>query len=64
MGFGTVSSTFSFVPRHLPSKPSNPPRNVPASTDRTTIFIEYDALVDGDDGGSAIIHYNIYIDDG
>lgn len=28
------------------------------------IYIEYDALVDGDDGGSAIETYNIYIDDG
>ena len=64
MGYGTLSSNFIFVPRYLPAKPPTAPRNVVSSTDRTTIYIEYDALVDGDDGGSAIEKYNIYIDDG
>ena len=64
MGFGTLSSTFVYVPRHLPSKPASPPSNVAASTNRGTIYIAYSALVDGADGGSAILSYNIYIDDG
>ena len=55
MGFGTLSSSFTYVPRHLPAKPASSPRNVAASTDRSTIYIAYDALVDGDDGGSEIL---------
>ena len=64
MGFGALSVNFIFVPRNLPFKPDKAPRNVPASTDRNKIYIEFDALVDGADGGSAIMTYNIYIDDG
>ena len=64
MGFGTLSSTFTYVPRHFPSKPPTPPQNVPSSTDRDTIYIIFEALVNGDDGGSDLISYNIYMDDG
>lgn len=64
MGFGTYSSEFSFVPRSVPAKPPSPPRNLPAQTDKTVIYVEYDELVDGDDGGSAITSHTLYIDDG
>ena len=64
MGFGIISSTFTYVPRHLPAKPLSAPANVAASTDRTTIYISFDALVDGNNGGSQILAYNIYMDDG
>ena len=64
MGFGTLSSEYSYIPRYLPAKPSSPPSNVVGSTDRSTIYITYDALIDGSDGGSPILNYNIYIDDG
>ena len=64
MGFGTLSSTFTYVPRHFPSKPPTPPTNVSASTDRNTIYIAYEALINGEDGGSDLSSYNIYMDDG
>jgi hypothetical protein len=64
MGFGTFSSEFSYIPRYLPAKPPTPPRNVVGSTNRNRINIEYDALNDGTDGGSPILKYNIYIDNG
>lgn len=62
MGFGAVSQTFSFIPRDVPSKPPTPPRNIAALTTRTVLYIQYDFVAK--DGGSAIIDYNIYIDDG
>ena len=64
MGFGSLSSPVTFVPRHLPAKPLTPPSNVATSTDRNTIYLSYDALVDGADGGSDILAYHIYMDDG
>ena len=64
MGFGTLSNDFSYIPRYLPSKPTQPPTNVASSTDRTTIYISYAELIDGADGGSPILSYNIYMDDG
>lgn len=64
MGFGILSSTFTYIPRYLPSKPQKAPRNVATSTIRDTIYIAYDALIDGADGGSPILAYNIYMDDG
>ena len=64
MGFGALSSQFSYIPRYLPAKPPTPPKNVAASTNRSRINIEYNALIDGADGGSPILKYNIYIDDG
>jgi hypothetical protein len=62
MGFGTLSEPFSFIPRDVPGKPPTAPRNVKASTDRNTLYIEYDLLKE--DGGWPITDYNVYIDDG
>ena len=62
LGYGPTSSEFSFSPIVKPSKPSKPPRNVPTLTDRSVIHIEYDEVENN--GGSAILNYNIYIDDG
>lgn len=46
----------------IPSKPVSAPTNVAASTTSSAIYIKYDAVTE--DGGSAILNYNIYIDDG
>ena len=62
MGYGIYSSTFTFIPRKVPAKPVTAPRNVTTSTYRNTIYISYDAFAET--GGSAIINYNIYVDDG
>jgi hypothetical protein len=62
MGFGDVSSSFSFIPSKVPNKPINTPRNVVSLTDRTTLFVEYDVV--HEDGGMPILSYSIYIDDG
>ena len=62
MGFGDLSEEFSFIPRDVPGKPPNAPRNVPGSTTRAVVYIEYDRLKE--DGGAPISDYNIYIDDG
>jgi hypothetical protein len=62
MGFGDVSSSFSYIPSKVPNKPLNTPRNVASQTDRTTLFVEYDVV--HKDGGMPILSYNIYIDDG
>lgn len=34
MGFGTLSSEFSYIPRSVPKRPSAPPRNLVAQTTR------------------------------
>ena len=62
LGYGSYSSTFTFTPIEAPGKPLRAPRNVVASTNRNTIFIEYDPVLNT--GGSAITQYNIYVDDG
>ena len=62
MGFGALSSIFSFIPRNVPNKPPSAPRNVKERTNRLTLFVEYDTVAE--DGGAAITDYNIYIDDG
>jgi hypothetical protein len=62
MGYGTISDPFWFIPRDVPDKPPTAPRNVKASTDRNTIYIEYDLVKE--DGGAPILGYLIYMDDG
>ena len=36
--------------------------NIPASTTRSVIFIKYDPVIEN--GGSDILNYNVYVDDG
>ena len=62
LGYGSYSTSYSFVPRTVPSKPPSSPSNRATLTTSTTIYIEYDAVVDT--GGSAITSYNVYVDDG
>lgn len=62
MGFGAPSLSFSYTPRSVPGQPPTPPRNVLAQTTRNVLFVQYDFVIN--DGGSAILNYNIYIDDG
>jgi len=62
MGYGLYSATFTFTPRKRPGTPPLAPRNVPASTTRSTIFIEYDAVLET--GGATITQYTVYLDDG
>ena len=62
MGFGDLSSVFSYIPRSVPNKPKNAPRNVVESTNRLTLFVEFDTV--REDGGAEITDYSIYIDDG
>lgn len=62
MGYGALSAEFAFIPRSVPGKPPNAPRNVKTSTDRNVLYIEYDQVKE--DGGWPILNYNIYIDDG
>ena len=60
LGQGSYSSSYTFAPIVVPSKSLLPP--VPALITSTVIHIEYNAVED--DGGSAILNYNIYVDDG
>ena len=62
LGYGNISIEYSFSPADVPSKPTNPPFNLPSNTTQTVIYISYDAIEE--DGGSPITNYNIYIDDG
>ena len=62
LGYGPTSTEYSFSPVVAPAKPENPPRNDATQTSQTAIHVEYDAVTD--DGGSVILNYNIYIDDG
>ncbi len=62
MGYGDLSSIFQFSSRSVPEKPSNPPRNNPLVTLSSTIEIIYDPILKN--GGSNILNYNVYIDDG
>ena len=62
LGYGTYSSSFTFTPRTVPGQPPNALRNIASSTTRYVIFIEYDPVIEN--GGSDILNYNIYIDDG
>jgi hypothetical protein len=62
MGFGPYSASFSFVPRSIPQQPSQAPVNIVASTTRFVLFVSYNAVINN--GGSPILYYNIYIDDG
>ena len=62
LGYGTYSSILSAVPKRVPGKPSSVPVNVEASTTANVIYISYSTV--RDNGGSSIIKYNIYIDDG
>jgi hypothetical protein len=62
MGYGAYSDEYSFVPRMVPGEPKLPPRNVKASTTRTTVHIEYDPVLEN--GGAEITAYTVYIDDG
>ena len=64
MGFGAYSAEVSYVPRSVPAKPATAPRNIPASTNQSIITVEYDELIDGEDGGSLILSHTLYIDDG
>ena len=62
MGYGDYSGSFTFTPIDKPAKPFRSPLNVATSTNRNTIYIQYDALINI--GGSPITQYNVYIDDG
>ena len=62
LGYGNTSIEYSFSSADVPSKPTNPPFNLPSSTTQAVIYISYDAIEE--DGGSPITNYNIYIDDG
>lgn len=62
LGYGTTSAEFTFSAAQVPSKPDNPPRNIPTSTTQNVIYLEYDEVTE--DGGSSITSYNIYVDDG
>ena len=62
MGYGAYSGEYSFVPRMIPGEPKLPPRNVQDSTTRTTVYIEYDPVLEN--GGAEITSYTVYIDDG
>ena len=62
LGYGTTSSEYTFSAADVPSKPTSPPSNVPASTTQSVIYISYDEVEE--DGGSPVLNYNIYIDDG
>lgn len=62
MGFGAYSTSYSFIPRSVPSKPLKAPVNILTSTTRTTLYVAYDKI--WDDGGAPILNYNIYIDGG
>jgi titin len=63
MGYGAYSPTpHSFIPRIAPGQPTQAPRDRPALKTRSTLFIEFDAVLE--DGGSPITAYNVYIDDG
>lgn len=64
MGFGSYSATFSYVPRDVPAKPPTAPRNLPLQTNRVAVFVEFDALKSEYQGGSVILSFNLYIDDG
>lgn len=60
MGYGTYSSEFVFTPRSVPEKPLNGVTNV--ATTRSALGIQYTEITE--DGGSKILAYNIYVDDG
>jgi hypothetical protein len=62
LGYGVYSSSYTFTPRSVPGKPANPPTNVALSTTRSVIYIQYDEVTEI--GGSPLLNYNIYIDDG
>lgn len=62
MGYGNYSTHFSFIPRVPPGQPPLAPRNRPASTTRSILAFEYDAVLD--EGGDAITRYSVHIDDG
>lgn len=62
MGFGDLSDEFSYIPRDVPGRPPNAPRNVKTSTNRLTLYVEFDTVKE--DGGSPILDYNLYLDDG
>ena len=62
LGYGPVSTEYSFMPIVVPAKPTNPPTNIASLTTQTQIHIQYTAVED--DGGSPVTQYNIYIDDG
>jgi hypothetical protein len=64
MGFGAYSASFSFVPRDVPSKPPHTPQNLPLQTNRNVIYVKFDQLLPEDQGGSVILNYNFYVDDG
>lgn len=61
MGYGALSSVYTFSSRDVPSKPISAPQNS-LTTDSTNIGITYHAITQN--GGAPILNYNIYIDDG
>ena len=64
MGYGAYSSIAqSYVPRQVPGKPPSPPVLVPASLTSTVIVVNYAPIIENT-GGSAILSYNVYVDDG
>lgn len=62
MGYGQLSSVYTFSSRDVPSKPSAAPSNDPSVTSSSTIGFTYLPIIK--DGGAPIMNYNIYIDDG
>ena len=62
LGYGSYSTTYAFTPTTVPAKPLSAPENDPLLTTKTEIHITYDIV--SDDGGAAITHYNVYVDDG
>lgn len=63
MGYGVFSTPQSYIPREAPGKPTSAPTLVAGSSSRTTIVISYLPILENT-GGSAIIKYNVYVDDG
>lgn len=64
MGYGVYSSIAqSYIPRQIPGKPPTAPVLVPELSDRTELVIQYAAITENT-GGSPILQYSVYVDDG
>lgn len=62
LGYGATTADYDFAPRTVPGKPQSVATLDTASSDRTKVVLDFSA--NSDDGGSDLLQYSFYMDNG
>jgi len=62
LGYGATTASYTFAPRTVPAKPQSAPTLNTAGSDRTKVLLDFNT--NSDDGGSDLLQYSFYMDNG